>query len=342
MGGIETQVSGLVSYQTTHGEEVFVLTLTPGEDFSGVHRFVFKLPGNFLWHPRGKSLIRKALQELKPDVVHLHFGAVSPFAWDGMRTVRELNIPSVATVHSIWGTFARKMYALTARNLHSKTIFSSVSRIASSIVQESLHREVSIAHNGVDIDFWKSTISSESEKIEIVSATRFASRKRIRAQILVIEQVVKNLAENSPHFTIAGTGPDFKNVELLIKKKNLQKYITLTGRLDRFQLRDLYAKSDLFLQMSILEAFGIAACEARAAGLPVLTRQGSGVEEFVDSGKTGFLEPSDGEVVLRIMQLASDRNLLRMLKTSSKDFPPIQTWDHAANQVAKLYQQAIS
>lgn len=342
MGGIETQVSGLVEYQKSLGHDVFVLTLTPGDDLAGVVRFPFHIPGDLLWHPKGKSLSARSLLELKADVVHLHFGAASPFAWDGMKAVVDLGIPSVATVHSIWGSVARRLYSITSRKWKSKTVFSSVSAVSSAIVSQSLNREVAIAHNGVDINFWRGEPEAESKRIEIVSATRFASRKRIRQQISVIESVVKELGDNSPHFTIAGTGPDFRHIQKLVEVKKLQDFITLTGRLDKVQLRDLYLKSDLFLQMSILEAFGIAACEARASGLPVLTRKGSGVSEFVESASTGYLEESDSQIVKRILGLVANRDLIRELKINSKTNPPIQTWQHAEKQVATLYQQAIN
>jgi glycosyltransferase involved in cell wall biosynthesis len=341
MGGIETQVSGLVEMQKLQGHDVFVLTLTPGAEHEDVQRFPFKLPANLLWHPKGEKLVTQALKELKPDVVHLHFGAVSPFAWNGLRAVSRLDIPSVATVHSIWGKIARRFYASTARNWKSKTIFSSVSQTASEIVSKTLNRKVAIAHNGVDIKFWSNLQKSESNRIQIVSATRFASRKRIRPQILAIEQIVKILEMSSPQFTIAGTGPDFNYIKKLIEKKNLSKYVNLVGRLDKHQLRDLYSTADLFLQMSLLEAFGIAACEARASGLPVISRKGSGVSEFVQNGVSGYLESSDDEIVNRIVHLVNNRDELRELKNSSKINPPIQDWEHAASQIQSLYQQAL-
>ena len=122
MGGIESQVSGLVEYQKSQGHDVFVLTLTPGDDLAGVVRFPFHIPGDLLWHPKGKSLSARSLRDLKADVVHLHFGAASPFARDGMKAVVDLGIPSVATVHSIWGNVARRLYSITSRKWKSKTV----------------------------------------------------------------------------------------------------------------------------------------------------------------------------------------------------------------------------
>jgi glycosyltransferase involved in cell wall biosynthesis len=258
-----------------------------------------------------------------------------------MKAVRNLDLPSVATVHSIWGSVARKIYAIAARSWNPKTIFSSVSDVACEIVRSSLNRDVHLAHNGVDIAFWSEVNNLESPRIQIVSATRFASRKRIRPQILAIEKMVKVLGEDSPHFTIAGTGPDFASVQKMIQKKNLEKNIELVGRLDKMQLRNLYSRADLFLQMSLLEAFGIAACEARAAGLPIISRKGSGVSEFVKDGTTGYLESSDEEIVERILKLVGDREELRKLKKASQKRPPIQNWEHATEQVQALYQQAI-
>jgi glycosyltransferase involved in cell wall biosynthesis len=203
--------------------------------------------------------------------------------------------------------------------------------VSSKIVSATLNREVSVVPNGIDVDFWRNATNAEQPQMQVVSATRFASRKRIRPQLAAIESVVKVLKESSPHFTIAGNGPVFEKM----------KTLTLTGRLNKNELRDLYAKSDLFLQMSVLEAFGIAACEARAAGLPVLTRQGSGVSEFVQNSITGYLEENDAEIVARILQLNANRESLKNLKSQSQNQPPIQTWEHAGTLVEALYQRAI-
>lgn len=342
MGGIETQVSGLVEFQRSQGHEVFVLTLTEGDELDGVSRFVFNLPNNLLWHPRGQVLATSALALIKPDVVHLHFGAASPFAWDGLKAVCDLGIPSVATVHSIWGPVARRLYALSARSWKTDTIFSSVSKVASNIVADSLNREVATVHNGIDVEYWKTNRKPVSSQIQIVSATRFASRKRIREQIEVIYQVVQVLGENSPYFTIAGTGPDFAKIKRLISKLNLQDHIKLVGRLNKSQLKELYSKSDVFLQLSVFEAFGIAACEARAAGLPVITRAGSGVSEFVEDGVTGFLKDTDLAIAEQIIELVRNPKLLAEVTNKSVASPPLQDWNHASSQIYALYQQAIN
>lgn len=341
MGGIETQVSGLVDYQRKEGHEVFVLTLTPGPEINGVKRFPFRLPNELLWNPNGLKLVTSALEELSPDIVHLHLGAASPFAWNGINAVRNLDLPSVATVHSIWGSVAKRMYAGAAKKISRKTIFSSVSKTACDIVSSSLNRDVKLTHNGVDIEFWSEVKNLESPRIQIVSATRFAARKRIRPQIMAIEKIVRELGDKSPHFTIAGTGPDFARIQKLIQEKNLTKNIELVGRLDKLQLRNLYSRADIFMQMSLLEAFGIAACEARAAGLPVISRAGSGVSEFVKDGSTGYLESTDEKIVERIVELVNDREKLRKLKNKSSKQPPVQNWAHAASQIDALYQQAI-
>lgn len=343
MGGIETQVSGLVENQVAAGHEVFVLTLTDGMPIAGVKRFPFRLPKQILWHPRGKEIVKRELKQLNPDVVHLHFGAASPFAWDGLKAVSKLNIASVASVHSIWGSIARFLYSVVAKNWKSQTVFSSVSQVSSEIVKKSLRSDVVTVPNGVDISFWQNRDSKkESAKIEIVSATRFASRKRIRPQLKVISKIVAELGENSPHFTIAGNGPDFNYIAKQVKRENLENFVTLAGRLNRDELKALYQGADLFLQLSILEAFGIAACEASSAGLPVITRSGSGVSEFVEHGTNGYLENSDAAVVARIVELCKQPKLLQELKKSTREHPPIQNWQFVTNQVTALYEQAIT
>ena len=61
-------------------------------------------------------------------------------------------------------------------------------------------------------------------------------------------------------------------------------WVSLPGRVSREELRRLHWDSDLYLSTARLEAFGIAALEARTAGLPVVARRGTGADDFVEDG----------------------------------------------------------
>jgi len=109
-GGIETQVRDLARAQVRAGHEVHVLTATPGahgeggglvEDDDGVrvHRLGTHMPFGLPVNPAAPPRMRALLREVAPDVVHVHAGVVSPFAYDGARVARRAGVPLAITWH---------------------------------------------------------------------------------------------------------------------------------------------------------------------------------------------------------------------------------------------------
>ena len=104
-GGIETQVANLVAAKRDAGWPVEIMTATVGEPEQGVNRITAPIPFGLPIHPRTRARVVESLTASKPSVAHIHIGATSPFAWGAIRAVRDLNLPTVITVHSMWGPF---------------------------------------------------------------------------------------------------------------------------------------------------------------------------------------------------------------------------------------------
>ena len=93
-----------------------MITATPGHDavFSGddvvdgitVHRLAARIPFELPIHPRTGREVTRILSKHPVDVVHVHAGVVSPFAWGAIRAATSLGIPTLVTVHSVWGALA--------------------------------------------------------------------------------------------------------------------------------------------------------------------------------------------------------------------------------------------
>ena len=106
LGGIEVQVAELASMQVRAGHTPHVVTATPGHgepsdgisDHVPLHRVVAPLPFELPVHPRAAPRLARLFTELEPDVVHVHVGAVSPFAWSAARCATRLGLPLAASV----------------------------------------------------------------------------------------------------------------------------------------------------------------------------------------------------------------------------------------------------
>ena len=107
LGGIEVQVADLVRVQREAGHEVGSPRRPRGDRAGRGPRSSPALPFDLPVHPRGTGRLIRLMADRAPDVVHVHTGAVSPFAWMGVRAARRAGLPAVVTVHSMWDPVTR-------------------------------------------------------------------------------------------------------------------------------------------------------------------------------------------------------------------------------------------
>jgi glycosyltransferase involved in cell wall biosynthesis len=97
-------------------------------------------------------------------------------------------------------------------------------------------------------------------------------------------------------------------------------------------LISLYQSSDVFVFPSRAEAFGIAAVEASAAGLPVIASGVGGLKDIVDAGKTGLIvSPDDPEELLHALTSLIDDPEQRETMGRAARNRAVQYFDARAN-----------
>ena len=87
--------------------------------------------------------------------------------------------------------------------------------------------------------------------------------------------------------------------------------VELPGRMDRSGIRELYRRADVYIAPATLESFGIAALEARCAGLPVLARRRTGIADFIADGVEGLLAGNDRALAGAGAEVAADADAAR-------------------------------
>lgn len=87
------------------------------------------------------------------------------------------------------------------------------------------------------------------------------------------------------------------------------------------ELIELFRTSDVFVLPSEAEAFGIAAAEAAAAGLPVVATKVGGLTDIVVDGETGFLvAPGDADALAdRLLRLDENPRLRRRMGAAGRE-----------------------
>jgi glycosyltransferase involved in cell wall biosynthesis len=117
-------------------------------------------------------------------------------------------------------------------------------------------------------------------------------------------------------------------------------WVELTGRLTRDEIREVYRRADVFVAPANLESFGIAALEARSAGLPVVAKANSGIREFVSSETEGLLAATDAELAGALVRLCRDAGLRNRIAEHNRTVPPSVTWDDVLVRTDAIYAQA--
>ncbi len=353
LGGIEVQVHDLSARLVERGHEVEVFTLTPGGvGFGGteivdgipVHRLGVRLPRDLLINPLAARGLAAKLAGF--DVAHIHMGVVSPFATDSGMVTTRMGMPTAMTLHCVLHRAEPALSRLgVLRRWAAKGMaMSAVSLVAAEPLQRIVGEPVvRVLPNGIDVAEWRTTERPllDDGTIRFVTATRLAARKRPVELVEMVARVRTAAPRANVQLEILGDGPDRAKVERAIAKHHAQQWITLAGRVPRSTVKARYSASDVYVSPVELESFGIAALEARTAGLPVVGRSGSGIGEFITDEVNGYLAHDDDELVARMLTLARHPSVRLRMANHNRQNPPVQDWANVAGLAEAEYARAI-
>lgn len=343
-GGIESQVGDLAAQLVRAGHEVEVLTATAGGDGADdvrVHRLSTPLALGLPVNPLAVPEARRLLADGGFDVAHVHMGVVSPFAWDMADLTTDLGLPTALTWHCVLDRAARPLGPMVRRWADRGAVLSAVSGFAAEGVRRAAKGElVAVLPNGIDPAAWPSGPVGSGRPVHVVTASRLAPRKRVGALLSVVARAHERLGPGAMTVDVYGEGPLRPWLEARIAALGLAGVVRLPGRVSRPELARAWADADAYLSPTRLEAFGIAALEARTAGLPVIARSDSGVREVVTDGVSGLLAADDAGLTDALVRLVADETLRSRIARHNRSTPPAQTWDRVVELAVAEYERA--
>jgi glycosyltransferase involved in cell wall biosynthesis len=204
------------------------------------------------------------------------------------------------------------------------------------------NRAIHTLPNGLDVEFWRAAepIARNAGPVRLVSVMRLNSKKRPLALVGMMRQL--RALDSHVELRIVGDGPLRTELERAIRRAGLTERIQLLGHQSREQIRSLFASSDIFVLPTVRESFGLAALEARCAGLPVVAMRASGVTEFIAHGVNGLLAESDRELTFHVAELAANRFLLDIMAAENRRSAPPFDWSRVLETHVALYEKAIA
>jgi glycosyltransferase involved in cell wall biosynthesis len=205
-------------------------------------------------------------------------------------------------------------------------------------------RPVVVLPNGIDAAWWRAPRAPRDPSVlELVTVMRLNPKKRPLALVPLMRQLERLMPEGPrARLSVAGDGPQRGKLERAIARHGLGDRVRVLGRLDRSQIRDLLARSDVFVLPTVRESFGLAALEARCAGLPVVARAESGVAELIEPRVEGLLGRSDADLALQVALLARDTDLRLSIASHNRSTLPPVDWATVVAQHERLYDEAIA
>ncbi len=278
--------------------------------------------------------------------MHIHASSFSPLSFATSRTAAQLGIPTVVTVHSLWNR-STPLFAI-ADQLTGwaawPVAWSAVSQIAAVALRRILAdgAPVTVLANGVDPAAWvPAHPSPDRRRLRIVTVGRLARRKRIGPLTRMLYRAQQALGSTCRlEVTIIGEGPARPAIERYLQRTAMDHSVALPGAMTQRDVAAALAGSDLYVAPARLESFGIAALEARCAGLPVLAMAGTGIEEFITDGVDGWLADSDSDMTAKIVELARDRSELLSVAHHNRTRHPAITWSTVLDTCDRLYSEA--
>jgi N-acetyl-alpha-D-glucosaminyl L-malate synthase BshA len=152
-------------------------------------------------------------------------------------------------------------------------------------------KEIEVIPNFVDTELFKPNnenefrkrIAPNGEKI-LVHTSNFRTVKRVTDTIRIFEKVCKEVPTK---LILVGDGPDRSECERLSRELDLCDSVKFLGKQEG--LVEILTSSDVFLIPSQSESFGLAALEAMACGLPVVSSSVGGLPELIKHNETGFI-----------------------------------------------------
>ena len=328
--GLELSLKGHQVHFITYSQPVRLELLS-----SNVHFHEVNVPDYPLFHyqPYELALSSKLVDMVKVhkiDVLHVHYAIPHAYAaYMAKKMLHEEGIilPIVTTLHgtdiTLVGSHPFYKTAVTF-SINKSDAVTSVSQNLKEDTQRlfNTNKEIKVIPNFIDIDKYETTFTDCArdllalpEERVITHVSNFRPVKRIAD---VIEIFFKIQKEMPAKLMMVGEGPERKQAEQLCKTYDIEDKVVFLGNSN--EVDKILCFSDLFLLPSQTESFGLAALEAMASGVPVISSNSGGIPEVNIEGVSGFLSPVGAvdEMAQNAIKILKDDAVLETFKKGAK------------------------
>jgi len=256
----------------------------------------------FEYPPYDTSLASKIVDVAKYeglDLLHAHYAiphaTIGYLAREILKTHGKY-LPLITTLHGTDITLVGTNRAFSPVVEFSINQSDGVTAVSESLKKDTfanfdIKKDISVIYNFIDFerfkrsnkDHFKKAIAPNGEKI-IVHTSNFRKVKRVEDVVLVFKKIHEKLPSK---LLLIGDGPERINLEAMCRQLGICDDVRFLGKQEAIE--EILAVADLFLIPSGSESFGLAALEAMACEVPVISSDIGGLPEVNIHGTTGFM-----------------------------------------------------
>ncbi|GAB3530610.1 N-acetyl-alpha-D-glucosaminyl L-malate synthase BshA [Pontibacter brevis] len=281
----------------------------------------------------------------KLDVLHVHYAiphASAAFMAKQILKTKGINIPVITTLHGTDITLVGKDASFEPVVTFSINQSDGVTAVSDSLRTETyeyfdINQDIKVIPNFINLEKFKRqkkehfrmAIAPSHEKL-LVHTSNFRAVKRVQDVIQIFAKVRKHIASK---LLLVGDGPDRPKMEKLCRELGICQDVRFLGKLDAVE--EVLSIADLFLMPSEKESFGLAALEAMACEVPVVSTNAGGIPELNVDGDTGFTSPVGAidEMVEKALYILDDENLPRFKANALR-----RAKEFDVNKIVPLYE----
>lgn len=233
------------------------------------------------------------------DILHVHYAiphASAAFMAKQILATYGINIPFVTTLHGTDITLVGKDATYKPVVTFSINQSDGVTTVSDSLKEDTyqhfdIQKEIKVIPNFIDFnrfslkpkDHFKKAIAPNNERI-LIHTSNFRKVKRTEDVIKMFQIVQEKIPSK---LLMVGDGPERNAMEQLCRELHICENVRFLGKQDAIE--EILSVSDLFIMPSESESFGLAALEAMACKVPVISTNAGGLPELNIDGYCGYM-----------------------------------------------------
>jgi len=263
------------------------------------------------------------------DVLHVHYAIPhASAAWLAKKVLEaeSITLPIVTTLHGTDITLVGRDITYLPVVTFSINCSDGVTAVSESLRKDTyehfvIDRNIEVIPNFVDFsrfqktnkDHFRKAIAPHGERI-LLHTSNFRPVKRVQDVVRIFDKVREVMPAK---LLMLGDGPERQPAEQLCRELGLMDNVRFLGKQEAVE--EVLAVADLFIMPSEMESFGLAALEAMACEVPVISTDAGGIPETNIHGKTGFMSPVGDvdDMAANALRLLSDDTLHAQFKKNA-------------------------